>query len=77
MPLFVGYNKMENVRLKELVKSSGLSQRAFAKWLGVSRTTIEAWLTPSEHRFRKTPATMIELIELKLQKEGIIKNEKC
>lgn len=54
---------------RELREATGMSRPAFAHYLNIPYRTIQSWdLTD-----RQPPAYVIELIEYKLIKEGLIK----
>ena len=55
---------------KELRKRSGMTQKAFAEYFKISRRNIESWDTD----YRTPPDYLLELMEYKLIKEGIIKD---
>lgn len=55
--------------IKELRRQTGLSQRAFAAYLGIPRRTVENW----EAEVNKCPQYVIDLIRYKLEHEGKIK----
>jgi|GEM_PF-6912113 len=56
---------------KELRKRSGMTQKAFAEYFNISRRNIESWDTD----YRTPPGYLLELMEYKLRKEGIIERE--
>ena len=56
---------------RELRIASGMTQRAFAEYLGVSVRTVEAW----EYGRNKCPEYVVKLMEYKLRKEGMIRDE--
>ena len=57
------------MRVQELRKSSGMTQKAFAEYFKIPKRTIENW----EGEKRECPDYLIELMEYKLKKEGITK----
>lgn len=57
--------------IKELREASGMTQKAFAEYFGIPKRTIENW----EGEKRECPSYLLELMEYKAKKEGIIKNE--
>lgn len=57
--------------IKELREASGMTQKAFAEYFRIPKRTVENW----EGGQRECPAYLLELMEYKLKKEGIIKNE--
>lgn len=54
--------------IKQLREQTGLSQQKFGNFLGIPKRTIEDW----EQGLRTPPAYVVELIEYKLRKEGVI-----
>lgn len=56
--------------IKELRKETGLTQKAFGELLNIPCRTIQNW----EGGKSQCPYYVIELIEYKLKKEGIIKD---
>jgi DNA-binding transcriptional regulator YiaG len=54
---------------KELRHKSGMTQKAFSEYFNIPKRTIEDW----DGERRKCPAYLLELMEYKLIKEGIIK----
>ncbi|MBO5223383.1 MAG: helix-turn-helix domain-containing protein [Clostridia bacterium] len=56
------------MNIKHLREQTGLSQQKFGNFLGIPKRTIEDW----EQGLRTPPAYVIELIEYKLRKEGVI-----
>ena len=57
--------------IKELRKSTGLSQKGFAEYLNIPQRSIENW----ESGVREPPTYVLELIEYKLSKEGFLADE--
>ena len=57
--------------IKELRTKSGMTQQAFADYFGVSKRAIESW----EGGQRQCPEYLLDLMQYKLEKERIIKNE--
>ncbi len=57
------------VTFKELRAASGMTQRAYAEYFGVSLRTVESW----ETGHRNCPAYLLDLMRYKLEKENIIK----
>lgn len=56
--------------LHDLMTARGIDRRAVSELLGVSRTTVEAWLAPeTSGRYRNCPAQMVELLDLKTAKK--------
>ena len=58
-------------KIKELRQLTGLTQQAFANYLHIPKRTIENWDTETT----KCPEYTAELIEYKLNKEGMLKGE--
>lgn len=58
---------------KELRKRSGMTQLAFSAYFKISKRTIENW----DGGQRKPPDYLLELMEYKLIKEGIIKESEA
>lgn len=56
---------------KELRALTGMSQRKFAAYFGISRRTIEEWDSDN----RECKPYILELMKYKLEKEGIIPRE--
>lgn len=56
--------------IKELRKKSGMTQKAFSEYFGMSKRAIEEW----EGERRKCPDYLLNLIYYKLTREGIIKD---
>ena len=54
--------------IKELRAACGMTQKAFAEYFHISKRTVESW----EAGTRNAPECMIELMEYKLRKEGLI-----
>lgn len=57
--------------IKHLREASGMTQKAFSEYFGISKRSIENW----EGGKRECPAYLSELIEYKLVHEGLIKME--
>ena len=55
--------------IKELRTMSGMTQKEFSEYFGMSKRAVESW----EGEVRKCPDYLLELMEYKLIKEGIIK----
>lgn len=55
--------------IKTLRESSGMTQREFSEYFGVSKRSVESW----EGGQRECPEYLLELMEYKLKNEGIIK----
>ena len=56
---------------KELRALTGMSQRKFAAYFGISRRTIEEWDSDN----RECKPYILDLMKYKLEKEGIIPRE--
>lgn len=54
--------------IKELRTLSGMTQKQFSEYFGMSKRAIEEW----EGGRRKCPQYLLDLIEYKLRKEKII-----
>ena len=52
--------------IKELRTKSGMTQKAFAEYFGVSKRAVEDW----EGERRKCPDYLLNLMQYKLEKEG-------
>jgi DNA-binding transcriptional regulator YiaG len=57
--------------IKELREASGMTQKAFAEYFGIPKRTVENW----EGEKNQCPVYLLELMEYKLKKEGIINIE--
>lgn len=55
--------------IKELRTATGMSQRAFGEYFGISYRTIQNW----EGGQRNCPTYLLELMKYKLEKEDLIK----
>ena len=53
----------------ELRKASGMTQKEFAEYFGMSKRAVEEW----DRGGRKCPEYLLQLMEYKLIKEGKIK----
>ena len=53
---------------KEIKEKSGMTQKQISKYLKIPLPTIEAWCRGT----RKPPEYLIELIQYKMRKEGLI-----
>ena len=56
------------MEFKELRKQSGMTQKEFSEYFGMSKRAVESW----ECGVRKCPEYLLKLMEYKLIKEGII-----
>ena len=54
--------------IKELRAASGMTQKAFAEYFHISKRTVESW----EGGTRNAPNYLVDLMEYKLKKEGLI-----
>ena len=54
--------------LKELRQASGMTQKEFSEYFGMSKRAVESW----EGGTRKCPEYLLKLIEYKLTNEGKI-----
>lgn len=55
---------------KELRKESGMNQTEFARYFNIPRRTVQNW----DLSVRECPEYLLELMEYKLNNEGIIKS---
>ena len=55
--------------IKELRTASGMTQKAFAEYFGMSKRAIESW----EGGQRECPKYLLELMKYKLEKENLLK----
>lgn len=55
--------------VKELRSQTGMTQKAFSEYFGMSKRTVEEW----ECGRRKCSDYIFNLMQYKLEKEGIIK----
>lgn len=58
--------------IREMITSTGLSQRAFAELLGIPLRTIECWCSESLSSRRTCPDYVLSLIEYKLRNERML-----
>lgn len=58
-------------RIKSLRQRTGLSQQAFGDYFHIPKRTIQNW----EGEVNKCPEYLADLMEYKLNKEGMIKGE--
>lgn len=56
------------MKIKELRKATGMTQKAFSDYFGIPKRTIEDW----EGDRRKPAEYLIELIEYKLKNEKLL-----
>ena len=54
--------------IKELRKATGMTQKAFAEYFGISKRAIESW----EGGKRQCPEYLLNLMIYKLKNEGLI-----
>ena len=59
------------MNIKELRTLSGMTQQAFADYFGVSKRAVESW----EGGKRQCPEYLLNLMQYKLEKEGIIEGK--
>lgn len=59
----------EQLTVKELRALTGMTQKAFAEYFGISKRTVEDW----EGNRRKCQDYLFNLMVYKLKNEGIIK----
>ena len=59
------------MNFKELRKISGMTLAEFAKYFEISYRTVASW----ESGERNCPTHLLKLMEYKLKKEGIIKDD--
>ena len=57
--------------IKDLRTATGMTQKAFADYFGMSKRAIESW----EGGQRKCPEYLVDLIRYKLENENLIKKE--
>ena len=57
--------------IKRLREMSGMTQKAFAEYFSIPYRTVQDWVAGQ----RKCPEYLVDLMEYKLKKEGIIKTE--
>jgi DNA-binding transcriptional regulator YiaG len=55
--------------IKDLRTATGMTQKAFAEYFGISKRAIESW----EGEKRECPQYLFELMKYKLEKENLIK----
>lgn len=55
--------------IKTIREASGMTQKAFADYFHIPKRTVENW----EGEINKCPEYLLELLEYKLTKEGVIK----
>ena len=55
--------------INELRKKSGMTQKEFSEYFGMSKRAVEEW----DRGGRKCPEYLLELMKYKLINEGIIK----
>ena len=58
--------------IKELRQKSGMTQKRFAEYFGVSKRAIETWESDSPTAKRTCPKYLLDLMEYKLRNEKII-----
>lgn len=57
--------------IKDLRIATGMTQKAFAEYFGISKRAIESW----EEGRRECPVYLFELMKYKLEHEGLIGDE--
>lgn len=57
------------MEIKEIREKTGMTRKAFAEYFGIPVRTIEDW----EAEKRKCALYLIDLIQYKLEKEGLLK----
>ena len=57
------------MEFKELRNLSGMTQKDFSEYFGMSKRAVEEW----DRGGRKCPEYLLKLMEYKLKKENIIK----
>lgn len=57
--------------VKEIRKAAGMTQAAFAEYIGVGLRTVQGW----EASARRCPEYVRALIEYKFKKENLLKND--
>ena len=55
--------------IKDLLTATGMTQKAFAEYFGISKRAIESW----EGGQRECPTYLLELMKYKLEKENLLK----
>lgn len=55
--------------IKDLRTATGMTQKAFAEYFGISKRAIESW----EGGQRECPTYLSELMKYKLEKENLVK----
>lgn len=55
--------------IKDLRTATGMTQKAFAEYFGISKRAIESW----EGGQRECPTYLLELMKYKLEKENLLK----
>lgn len=55
--------------IKQLREAAHMTQKAFAEYFGIPKRTLENW----EGGQRECPAYLLDLMEYKLENEGMIK----
>ena len=64
--------RLNKMTIKELRTRSGMTQKAFAEYFGVSKRAVENW----EGGQRQCPEYLLDLMQYKLEKEGKIEQKK-
>lgn len=55
--------------IKDLRTATGMTQKAFAEYFGISKRSVESW----EGGQRECPTYLFELMKYKLEKEKLLK----
>ena len=55
--------------IKDLQQAAGMNTTQFAKYFGIPYRTVQSWVLGD----RQCPKYLIDLIQYKLEKEGLIK----
>lgn len=58
-------------KIKALRQATGFTQKNFSEYFGISKRTLECW----ERGQSTPPEYLVELMEYKLRKEGILTGE--
>ena len=56
------------ITIKDLRTATGMTQKTFAEYFGMSKRAIESW----EGGKRECPTYLLELMKYKLEKENLI-----
>ena len=58
---------------KELRQKSGMTQKEFSEYFGMSKRAVESW----DGGTRKCPAYLLDLMKYKLESEGFFREKIC